>query len=88
MGSVPVGQAIIVMTATGWLQRHDRRFPCNRLVRIMPATSKHRMDEQRGTQQVTENSTHYLILSVGQTFLPAFGINLTQTFDNLIPQSE
>jgi hypothetical protein len=54
----------------------------------MPATSKHRMDEQRGTQQVTENGTHYFTSSAGQTFLPAFGINLTQTFDNLIPQSE
>jgi hypothetical protein len=28
-------------------------------VRIMPATSKHRVDEQSRTQQVAKNSTHH-----------------------------
>ncbi len=40
-------------------ERDVRPFASNRFVRIMPATSKQSMDEQRSTQQATKKGTHH-----------------------------
>jgi hypothetical protein len=48
---------IVIATSVG-SKRSERSVANSRVVQIMPATSKHCMDEQRSTQQATKNGTH------------------------------
>jgi hypothetical protein len=51
-------RVVIVITAGVRTKRSERSVASARVVLIMPATSKHCMDEQRNTQQATKNGTH------------------------------
>jgi hypothetical protein len=58
----------IVIAASGGCKRSERPVASSHIVHVMPTTSKHRMDEQRSTQQATKNSTHHVFnrISAGE----------------------
>jgi hypothetical protein len=56
---MPIGHRIVVMFATRIRRDRSQRSAASiRVVHIMPATSKHRMDEQRSTQQAGKKDPH------------------------------
>jgi hypothetical protein len=58
---MPIRRRIVVVIATSIRrERSQRSVASSRVVHIMPATSKHCMDEQRSTQQATKNGTHHV----------------------------
>jgi hypothetical protein len=60
MRTVPIRCTVKIVAAIRIVCERDvRPFTRNRFVRIMPATPKQRMDEQRSTQQATKKSSHY-----------------------------
>ena len=82
---MPIRRRIAIMIATRICgKRRQRPVASSRVVHIMPTTSKHRMDEQRSTQQAGKNGPHRAIncnrLRAAR-FIPAVGIYLIQTFD-------
>ena len=57
--AVPIGGRVVIVVATSIrCGRGERAAAGVCIVLIMPATSKHCMDEQRSTQQTTKNGTH------------------------------
>ncbi len=93
--SMLIRRRIAVVTAARIRgERRQRPVASTRVVHIVPATPKHRMDEQRITQQATKNGTHQFDSPwgsghpvAGVLSLPALGIYLTQTFDKTGRQS-
>jgi len=56
---MPVRRRIVIVIATNvGSKRSERSVASSRVMHIMPATSKHCVDEQRYTQQATKNGTH------------------------------
>jgi hypothetical protein len=56
---MPVRRRIVIVIATSvGSKRSERSVANSRVVHIIPATSKHGMDEQQSTQQTTKNDTH------------------------------
>jgi hypothetical protein len=57
---MPIRRRIMIVVATSIRsKRSERPVASSCVVHIMPATSKHCMDEQRSTQQTTKNGTHH-----------------------------
>jgi hypothetical protein len=75
----------IVIVAAVCVDRQGtmRRFASTTVVQIVPATPKHRMDEQRRAQQCTGNRTHHILAECtwrAAEINQPLGIYLIQTF--------
>jgi hypothetical protein len=88
MRTVTICCPVVIVAAIRIHRERDvRPIFSNRFVRIVPATSKQSMDEQRSAQQVTKQSTHYWANRDRFRRSLSVGIYLTQTFDKPRRQS-
>jgi hypothetical protein len=81
---MPVRCRVVIMIAARIRFERSHAAGAILVVHIMPATSKHCMDEQRSTQQAGKNGPHRSVnhnRREAAGFIPALGIYLIQTFD-------
>jgi hypothetical protein len=58
MVPMPIRRRVVIVITTSVRSKRPVASSC--VVHIMPATSKHSMDEQRSTQQATKKGTHHV----------------------------